>query len=60
MMSYDGVKSTSLYNLKQDRFMKKDLLQQHPAILDTMESKVKAFVQQYNNRMIENKLTYKK
>lgn len=60
MMSYDGMKSTSLYNLKQDRFMKKDLLQQHPAILDTMESKVKAFVQQYNNRMIENKLTYKK
>lgn len=60
MMSYDGLKSTSLYDLKQDRFMKKDLLKEHPAILDTMETKMKAFIQQYNNRMIENKLTYKK
>lgn len=60
MMSYDGLKPTSLHNLKQDRLMKTELLQQHPAILDTMQTKMKAFIQQYNNRMIENKLTYKK
>ncbi len=57
MMSYDGLKPTSLYNLKQDRLMKQDLLKAQPAILDTMETKMKAFIQQYNNRMIENKLT---
>lgn len=60
MMSYDGLKATSFYDLKKDRLMKQDLLKQHPAVLDTMESKMKAFIQQYNNRMIENKLTYKK
>ncbi|MNI86828.1 hypothetical protein D3C73_1439580 [compost metagenome] len=60
MMSYDGLKPVSLYNMKQDRLMKQDLLKQHPAILDTMETKMKAFIQQYNNRMIKNKLTYKK
>lgn len=60
MMSYDGLKPVSLYNMKQDRLMKQDLIKQHPAILDTMETKMKAFIQQYNNRMIENKLTYKK
>jgi len=60
MMSYDGLKPVSLYNMKQDRLMKQDLIKQHPAVLDTMETKMKAFIQQYNNRMIENKLTYKK
>ncbi|WP_293888901.1 MULTISPECIES: LTA synthase family protein [unclassified Sphingobacterium] len=60
MMSYDGLKVTSFYDLKKDRLMKQDLLKQHPAVLDTMETKMKAFIQQYNNRMIENKLTYKK
>ncbi len=60
MMSYDGLKVTSFYDLKKDRLMKQDLLKQHPTVLDTMETKMKAFIQQYNNRMIENKLTYKK
>lgn len=60
MMSYDGLKVTSFYDLKKDRLMKQDLLKQHPAVLDTMETKMKAFIQQYNNRMIENKLTFKK
>ncbi|KKX47559.1 hypothetical protein L950_0225845 [Sphingobacterium sp. IITKGP-BTPF85] len=38
--------------------MKHDLLKQPPLVLDTMETKFKAFEQQYNNRMIENKLIY--
>lgn len=52
----DGIKNLSLHNLKEDRFMKHDLLKQSPHVLDTMETKFKAFEQQYNNRMIENKL----
>jgi len=39
-------------------FRGKDLLKQSPLVLDTMETKFKAFEQQYNNRMIENKLIY--
>lgn len=54
----DGRKNLSLHNLKEDRFMKQDLLKQPPLVLDTMETKFKAFEQQYNNRMIENKLIY--
>ena len=59
MLVHDGQKAISLHNLKSDRLMKMDLLPQTPAVLDTMETKLKAFVQQYNNRMIENKLTVK-
>ncbi|WP_447769489.1 LTA synthase family protein [Sphingobacterium faecium] len=54
----DGRKNLSLHNLKEDRFMKQDLLKQTPLVLDTMQTKFKAFEQQYNNRMIENKLIY--
>nr|WP_315400914.1 sulfatase-like hydrolase/transferase [uncultured Sphingobacterium sp.] len=54
----DGIKNISLHNLKEDRLMKHDLLKQPPLVLDTMETKFKAFEQQYNNRMIENKLIY--
>jgi len=58
-MTYDGKAPLTLFNLKEDRFMKKDLIGLRPTILDTMETKMKAFIQEYNNRMIENKLTYK-
>ncbi|MGJ1263750.1 LTA synthase family protein [Sphingobacterium spiritivorum] len=59
-MTYDSKGPLTLFNLKEDRFMKTDLFKQHPPVLDTMETKMKAFIQQYNNRMIGNKLTYKK
>ncbi|WP_270089795.1 LTA synthase family protein [Sphingobacterium sp. SYP-B4668] len=58
-MTYDGKGPLTLFDLKKDRLMKKDLIGERPVILDTMEVKMKAFIQEYNNRMIDNKLTYK-
>lgn len=50
-------KSTGLYNLKKDRFMKNNLLNTEISVKQEMEIKLKAFIQQYNNRMIADKLS---
>jgi phosphoglycerol transferase MdoB-like AlkP superfamily enzyme len=55
----DGIKSISLYNLKLDRRNTNNLINKAPFIQQQMEQKLKAFIQQYNNRMINNQLTYK-
>jgi len=56
LLFFDGNQSTGLYNFKQDRLMKKDLLQDSVQRAAAMEQKVKAFIQQYNNRLIRNQL----
>lgn len=55
----DGKINLSLYNLKTDRLTKNNLLDKEPLVASKMEKYLKAFIQQYNNRMIENKLTVK-
>ena len=50
-------KSTGLYNLKKDRFMKNNLLNTEISVKQEMEIKLKAFIQQYNNRMIADKIS---
>jgi phosphoglycerol transferase MdoB-like AlkP superfamily enzyme len=52
----DGTKTTAIYAYKTDRLLKQNLvgkLAEQPI----MENKLKAFIQQYNNRMIHNQLT---
>lgn len=55
----DGKLSTALYNLKTDRLTKNNLIGKLPAVQTQMETQLKAFVQQYNNKMISNNLTAK-
>lgn len=59
-MTFNGEKSTSLYNLKSDRFQKQNLLDSNPLVLDTMENMVKAFIQRYNYSMLHDELTFEK
>jgi phosphoglycerol transferase MdoB-like AlkP superfamily enzyme len=54
---YNGLTQTGLYNLKTDKLLSKNLMGLYPEEERKMEQKVKAIVQQYNNRMIENRLT---
>lgn len=54
----DGKISTALYNLKEDRLTKHNVLKEKPDVLEKMETYLKAFLQQYNNRMIQDDLTY--
>lgn len=53
----DGQKSKALYNLKNDRLTKQNLLGKLAPVQAAMETYLKAFIQQYNNRMINNQLT---
>jgi phosphoglycerol transferase MdoB-like AlkP superfamily enzyme len=54
----DGQNNTALYNLKADRLTKHNLLNQDTLSQNKMDSLLKAFIQQYNNRMIQDDLTY--
>jgi len=56
-LSNDGKRNISLYNLKTDRLNKINLLNEEPEVAKDMEKHLKAFIQQYTNRMIDNKLT---
>lgn len=59
LLMNDGEKSIALYNLKEDRLMVNNLINTLPEVQSQMEKHLKAFIQQYNNRMIENNLKVK-
>ncbi len=55
-MTYGDNEVKSLYNLKEDKLLQKDLHGKSLAIQDSLLKGLEAFMQQYNNRMIHNKL----
>lgn len=52
----DGQRSTALYNIKNDRLTRHNLIDRKKKIAVQLETFLKAFIQQYNNRMINNQL----
>jgi hypothetical protein len=56
VLLFDGQSAIALYDLDRDRMMTNNLKDTLPEITQFLEMKGKAFVQQYNNRMIDNKL----
>jgi phosphoglycerol transferase MdoB-like AlkP superfamily enzyme len=52
-------KPVGLYNYKADKFLENDLLTGEPDLAGQMEEKLKAIIQSYNSRMIDNKLVVK-
>ncbi len=57
LLQFDGSKSIGLYDFRQDQFLKNSLLATLPDTVARMELRLKAFIQQYNNRMVDNDLT---
>jgi phosphoglycerol transferase MdoB-like AlkP superfamily enzyme len=57
LLVFDGVKSIGLYDFKKDKMVEHNLLSERPLVAAEMETKIKAIIQQYNNRLIENRLT---
>jgi len=55
-LEFDGTKSTSLYNLRNDPLQKVNILNSEKHEKEKLELFIKAFIQQYNNRVIENRL----
>jgi phosphoglycerol transferase MdoB-like AlkP superfamily enzyme len=56
-LQFDGTKSIGLYNFKTDKTISNNLLASRPEVVGKMELRLKAFIQQYNNRMVDDKLT---
>jgi phosphoglycerol transferase MdoB-like AlkP superfamily enzyme len=57
LLQFDGTSSVGLYNIRRDKLMVENVLGKLPEVVSRMEGQVKALVQQYNNRMIDDKLT---
>jgi phosphoglycerol transferase MdoB-like AlkP superfamily enzyme len=57
LLQFDGTKSTALFRFKEDKFLKNNLVSDLPDTVSSMELSLKAFIQQYNNRMVDNNLT---
>lgn len=56
-MVHDGQKPLSVYDIHQDRLLKSNLLKPDFKHTKEFDELVKAFIQQYSNSMIDNKLT---
>ncbi len=57
-MQYNGIDKPRLFNYKEDVFLSTNLASQNLPKMDSMSRVLKAFMQQYNNRMIDNKISY--
>lgn len=55
-MEFDGIKTTALYNLKTDPLQKNNIATIEKKERGRLEQFIKAYVQQYNNRVIENRM----
>ena len=53
-------KPAGLFNYKTDRFFESDLLNREPEMQKQMEDKLRAIVQTYNSRLIDNNMVIKK
>jgi phosphoglycerol transferase MdoB-like AlkP superfamily enzyme len=60
IMEMMDVHPSALYNYKTDRFHNYNLIGKDPQLQKLMEDKLKAIIQTYNSRMLDNNLTVKK
>ncbi|MEI7982744.1 MAG: sulfatase-like hydrolase/transferase, partial [Bacteroidota bacterium] len=56
-LEFDGSKATSLYDLKRDPLQQTNLTGIMKGEREKLTTFIKAFIQQYNNRVVENRLT---
>jgi len=57
ILMFNGEKSTALFNFKSDNMLYKNILSVSKATSDSLEIFLKAFIQTFNSRMIDNKMT---
>ena len=56
MLQFDGNAAKALYNVREDKLLKENLVDKLPATVQQMEKELKAIIQQYMYRMMNNKL----
>ncbi len=56
LLIFDGTKTTALYNFNEDKLLMHNLIQSEKDRVSGMERKIKAIIQQYNNRLLQNEM----
>jgi hypothetical protein len=56
MLQFDGNAATALYNVREDKLLKENVVEKLPSTVEQMEKELKAIIQQYMHRMLNNKL----
>jgi phosphoglycerol transferase MdoB-like AlkP superfamily enzyme len=56
---FDGAHSISLYEIRNDSLLTKNIIADQPAINKMMEEKIKGIIQAYNNSLIRNEMSMK-
>ena len=59
ILLFDGEKTISLYDFKNDIMLNKNIMDSLKTVTSEMENKMKSIIQSYNYRMISNKLIAK-
>jgi len=59
LLLFQNEKPVAFYNYKKDPMLKNNLIKNPPAVIKNMQRRLKAFIQQYKNRLINNTLTTK-
>lgn len=59
LLQFDGKRTVKLYNFRTDEMLTTDLRKENPETVKKLEQKIKAIIQQYNNRMVGDQLTVK-
>ncbi|MDR0793537.1 MAG: LTA synthase family protein, partial [Chitinophagaceae bacterium] len=57
LLIFDGEKPKALYNYTKDRFLENDSAKFLPERYNAMTRNAKAFIQQYSNRLIQNRMS---
>lgn len=58
-LRFDGTKAVALYNFRQDEFLTHNLIDVDQNRVSEMERFIKAYVQSFNSRMVNNQLVVK-
>jgi phosphoglycerol transferase MdoB-like AlkP superfamily enzyme len=57
LLLFNGQKSIALFDFKKDPFLKNNEIQALPDTVSEMQARLRALIQQYNNRMVDDNLT---
>lgn len=57
LLQFDGTRSVALYNFKSDTLQVINLVEAKKEVVAPLERKIKGIIQQYNTRLVEDRLT---
>jgi hypothetical protein len=57
LLQFDGQKTIALFDFKADPFLKNNKINTLQDTVSDMQARLRALIQQYNNRMVDDNLT---